>query len=373
MSGQKSAYKGSASEEQFAYAVNWFANKNFEFPMSMEDKYHLSLQPGVYKQQVKRDVDLNTIAKDMNGTALEVMEFIKNYHGSVLGATRCGGDILNGAIKLTGKKTSADVILDVDNNSQIGVSLKYSAPNSSVDNTIKLYTPTSSTLAKVVEDFFEEAFGEKIYVDCKVEELRTRAAEKAKELYGEWHDVLVDYFGINEGRDLPGCSTRAYYRPDSNTPLNSGCMSYIRRLKEAADPQAITFYNELTNINHKLKVDVTSLYWAPIDTLFAECEKSLRAQFLKKMLNLPDKNDPTYLDTLLVSTVRKPNSYAYVEVFDTVAAVDRYLDRTDKIQVSMPVGTTTFRFGPATFTCDFRPGTREGGINIDINKKWLRE
>ena len=306
--------------------------------------------------------DQSLVFHDTKSIAHAVIDYTNEYHGKIKQAKHVGYEINYGVVDVTSKKSPADVVVEVEDFGWLGVSLKYGMAKRE-SNRIKVYAPPPLTLAKQIDAFFFNLFGQSSGIVSKIEALTDDKMIDAHDLVVKNQKLLTSVFG---------------YAP---LKLNKARLSTLRKIIrgeiEYPDPQLIQeFYEALrassSSSNKAMANEFADVISYLFDCIAAFNEKEKATELMRILTNIPAPGDPEYLPTILVYARHSGDGFPpSVGIFDYAKDFDAYL-ATETVSINKKPNRCCFQLGPVTIEVNCRAGSRhEGAVNITLDKKIL--
>lgn len=292
---------------------------------------------------------------DSHYAALSLAKHVEVNYGKIDKATFTGE--VDGARKLTGKNTSADIILDVRDYGQLGISHKYTKKGN--PRRLKIFAPTPFSFAKRIDLWTYGALFEMGTMEERIRQLTDDKMSQAETIAWVYDETIKELFGEVSG------------------PLKKKQLSHLRKIIrgeiEYHDRDGVEkLYNILRIKSSNHNRTIAGECFTEIVRVMEASPKSFRDEIFRSLANIPEPGDPAWLHTLLVNTIRTPAS-PKVDIYDIETDIDRYITSLNgEYPLNKRSGTCVFRIGALNVEINTRAGDRNSGaVNITIDKKIL--
>jgi len=336
--------------------------------------------PGLKKaHEIFDHEEMSKIHDDSKITTNAIISHLKDkYDMMVTRGHHMGIEGPEGAEKLTGKPTEADMIVEGMGKrgepktaqaftEYLGASLKYSK---SAGNSLKIFSPSITTMASLI-DKHESDMGMRTNrsLSDELEEIKNDGISEQRKSLAEHHDILQDYFSKKDAEKQAKSKRKINpsYTPeyDSNGNVIGAQMSQaaVSHIRDSKIPELRAAYDSMSSKNLEMKTRLAEAFHNRISNILnyehpdPEKSKQIKESLFRSVTNLfVDK-----LPTFLVSTTRGKGA----SVYDMTGYMDNILKTTGVPGTSRQKGTSTFKVGDFSLSLDSRPTT--GGTSGESN------
>lgn len=299
--------------------------------------------------------EMELIHEDSKKTATGVADHIVDrYSSHIVSSIHVGKSGPNVVKQITGLPSQADIIVETDQMidflSHRGLSLKYSKAKGT---SIKIHSPTPNSLAKIIEDHYEQTFDKKANIHVTLERYGQEGLDAQQKALKDYHHTLDTFF-----KNL-GDSKKRYSKLVDGEGIHFGGMltrEATSHLRDSDSDELRKIYEAMADENLAMKRKIAKTLFDAVKAVMdrAPWNDPVKESLLRSIANVQSVEKLTQLPTMIVSTDRDKG----VHIFDVNAYLAQYIELNGVGNCTYSEGTSGFKLGPLSVSLDTRPTTQ---------------